>query len=118
LNHTDLFSHYGINDKTFDVLRLDLNLRGNKLYYKNLSLTYGAKGKLYSINSIKSKGATDFKNIIKDGQRRVQARLIEEARRSEQPMEPKVVDRQSRTFDNPAFDGGDDNDLTPLLVFT
>jgi len=71
---------------------------------------------LYTLSGIKGKGATDFKNIIKDGQRRVQARLIEESRRPKQPIEPTVVDKQSRTFDNQAFDDGEDDELTQRLT--
>jgi len=106
---------YGIDDKTFGVLRLDLELRGSNLYYEDAQIMRKDGKGLYSLGSIKGKGAVEFKRIVEEGQRRVQARLIEGARRSKQPIEPTVVDKQSRTFDNQAFDGGDDNELTSLL---
>jgi len=77
-------SKYEIDDKTFYALRLYLRRKGNKIYFQ-LSLSFDDGRKLYSLNSLKSKGAAEFKNIIRGGQRRVQARLIEEARRSIQP---------------------------------
>jgi len=115
-------SKYGIDDNTFDTLRLNLNRRGNKIYFKNLSLSFDDGRKLYSLNSLKSTGAAEFKNIIRGEQGRVQARSIEGARRSkqptvqEQPIEPTVVDGKSMTFDIPAFDDGDDDELSQRLT--
>jgi len=94
---------------------LDLKRRCNKTYFKNVSLTFDDGQKLYAINSLKSTGATEFKNIIRGRQHRVQVRLIEGARRSkqqtvqEQPLEPNVVVKQSMAFDHPLFDDGNDD---------
>jgi len=103
---------YGIDDQAFTELRWDLKLRDGNLYYKDADIMRKDGRGLYSLTSIKGKGAAEFKNIIKYGKQRVQKRLIEKARWGKQLIEPKVVDRQSRTFDNQAFDGGDDYDIS------
>jgi len=52
-SYRDSFKNkYGINDKTFDMLKLDLTRRSNKIYFKNLSLTFDDGRTLYALNSV------------------------------------------------------------------
>jgi len=82
---------------------MNLEFRGGKLYYEDAQITRKDGKGLYALRSIKGKGATEFKHIVEEGQRRVQARLVEQ---SQHPIEPNVVNRQPITFDNPTFDDG------------
>jgi len=91
------------------MLRLDLKRKGSNVYFKNLSLPFDDRRKLYPLNSLKIKGATEFKNIIRGGRR-----LSERPTVQEQPIEPTVVDRQSVTFDNSTFDDKGDDELRTI----
>jgi len=103
-------SKYRIGDNTFDVLRLNLTQRGCKLYYKDAQINRKDGEGLYALTSIKGKGAAEFKRVVEEGQRTKQLTV------QERPIEPTVVDRQPITFDNPAFDDRDDDELTERLT--
>jgi len=53
-------SKYGIDEGTFDTLRLNLKFRGNKLYYEDAQITRKDGKGLYALSSIKGNGAVDF----------------------------------------------------------
>jgi len=99
-----------IDDKTFDALRLNLNRRDGNLYYEASQISRKNGKGLLALASVKGKGATEFRNIIRGGQQRVHPKV------QEQPVEPTVVDRQSVTFDNPTFDDKDDDELR--IIYT
>jgi len=65
VSYRDSFkSKYGIDNNTFDTLRLNLNQRDGNLYYKNVQINRKDGKGLYSVNSIKGTGAGEFRNII------------------------------------------------------
>jgi len=99
-------NNYGIDDKTFDVLRLNLNRKDGNIYYKTSQINRKDGNWLYALASIKGKGAAEFKRVVEEGQRR---RQEQHPKVREQPIEPTVVDRQPITFDNPGFDDKDDD---------
>jgi len=109
-------SKYGIDDNIFNTLRLDLERRGGNLYYEDVQINRKDGKGFYALASIKGKGAAEFKRIVQEGQRRVQARRSKQQTVQGQPIEPSVVDRQSMTFDNPMFDDEDDAKLTQRLT--
>jgi len=113
---------YHIDVDTFDMLRLNLRImKDANLYYNDAQITRkGGKG-LYALKSIKGAGATEFRNIVEEGQQQQQHPKVQKQQPKvqkqqlnvqEQPTEPTVVNRQHITFDNPGFE--DDQRLTDI----
>jgi len=110
---------YGIDDATFNLLKEDLVFKDKKIYYKSKSgvlvLLSGKIKELVALSSITGKGATEFRNIVTGVQRELASRRQASQQRASQLRESKIT-RQPITFDNPAFEDVDDDELTQRLT--
>jgi len=111
-------SWYGIDNETFDALEMNLERKGDKLYFKSSKgeILLNCKNKpLLSLSSISGKGAAEFRDIVTEAQQRL-GTYKPPKKTAKQPLEPTVVNRpplRPAAFDNPIFD---DAQLTAELT--